>query len=79
MEHLTRWDVFIAALGAMTPLLCVFLAAHIQNRADRKKSDQRMDILLQEFPLHGHDECKNEPSDEPLLASGIRFPRSKAQ
>lgn len=72
MEHLTRWDVFIGALGAMAPLLAVFLVAHLQNRADRKKSDQLMGVLLQEFPLHGH----NEKNDEPLQAGGIRYPRS---
>lgn len=72
MEHLTRWDVFIAALGATAPLLGVLLTLHLQNRSDKRKSDQRLDTLLLEYPLHDH----TERDCEPLLASGIRFPRS---
>lgn len=72
MHALTWWDVFLAALAAMAPLLAVFLTFHRQNRADKKRSDELMSMLLREFPLHEH----NEDGDEPLLASGLRYPRS---
>jgi hypothetical protein len=75
MNTLTRWDIFLGALGAMTPLLAIFLAAHWQNRNDKRKSDQRMDTLLQEYPIHDH----TEQHSEPLLASGIRFPKSNGR
>lgn len=75
MEHLTRWDVFVGALGAMAPLLAVLLALHLQNRSDKRKSDRVMETLLVEYPLHYHKEEK----DQPLLASGIRFPRSNSR
>jgi hypothetical protein len=70
MDHLTRWDVFIGCLGALTPLLAVLLGMHFQNRSDKKKSDQRLGVLLQEYGFHDHTEYSGG-----LHVEGIRRPR----
>jgi hypothetical protein len=77
MEHLTRWDVFVGSFGAMSPLLVLLLGLHLQNRSDKKKSDEQLQGMLRECPPHGHDELRTLEQfrkDEPLAASGIRFP-----
>lgn len=76
MDHLTRLDVFIACLAATTPLVAVFLGFHLQNRSDKKKTDQKLELLLIEHPLHSHDECTAyaKPTDG-LTVEGVRYPR----
>ena len=76
MDHLTRWDVFIGCLCATTPLLAVFVAFHLQNiserRKDRKqrcKAEEKLEVLLVEYPLHDHIEQQG-----PLKAEGVRWP-----
>ena len=77
MDHLTRWDVFLGCLGAVAPLLAVFLAAHWQNRSDKKKAETKLSLLLIEHPLHSHREYGEfaKPTDV-LTVEGLRFPRN---
>lgn len=70
MDHLTTWNIFIACLGAMTPLMAVLLALHFQNRSDKKKSDAQLSLLLEEYGFHDHTEKIG-----PLRVEGIRRPR----
>ena len=76
MDHLTRWDIFVACLTAMAPLLAVFVGFHLQSilerrkdRAQRCRAEQKLEMLVVEYPLHDHTEQQG-----PLKAEGIRWP-----
>ena len=76
MDHLTRWDIFTACFAAMMPLLAVFVAFHLQSMAERRKDreqrcreEQKLEVLIAEYPLHDHMEQQG-----PLKAEGIRWP-----
>jgi hypothetical protein len=76
MDHLTRWDVFIGCLGASSPLIAIFLAAHWQNRNDKKKADTKLSLLLVEHPLHSHGEVTPyAKSSDVLTVECVRYPR----
>jgi hypothetical protein len=70
MEHLTRWDIFLGCLGAVVPLLVLLLGLHLQNRSDKKKSDEQLAFFLQEYGFHDHAEYAGA-----LHVEGIRRPR----
>jgi hypothetical protein len=70
MHDLTRWDIFLGCLGALTPLMVLFLGLHLQNRNDKKRSDAQLNVFLQEYGFHDHTEW-----DGQLHVSGIRRPR----
>ena len=64
----------LAAL-IVIPLLVVFIAAHLQNRSDRKKMERQFfgereefRATLRNFPLHDHTEVRGALNKE-----GVRY------
>ena len=76
-DHLTWWGVFTACLGAATPIIAVLVGLHMQNRSDKRKSDSQLMFMLNEYPLHGHDDDRNEnvEASTPLTVGGLRRPK----
>jgi hypothetical protein len=80
VDHLTRWDLFLACLAAAATIgaaiIAVLVTFHMQNRKDAKNSDERLRAQLIEHPLHSHGEVTPfaKPSD-PLTVEGVRYPR----
>lgn len=45
-----------------------------KQRALEAARDERFGVLLEQYPLHWHGECRNGDSEGPLNAENVRFP-----
>lgn len=66
MQPLTKVDVFLAALAAMSPFLLLIVTLHLQNRATWNK----LKFWLSEYGFHDHGDLGGDSTV--LLKGNIR-------
>lgn len=79
---ITAGQMWGAVVSAVVTLAGLLLTMHAQNRRDAAKDrkaqmerDLRWDIILQEYPIHGHFEGSAETKTTPLTVGGIQYPK----